>query len=76
MNNSYDEYLLELGTLYDVGLNDGTVLKKVRYIGTKQNLGKPMMCFKTENSKAVTVNPSYNSFCIEHEHTQKGEENG
>ena len=65
----------KLGTKYDVGLNDGTVLKRVRYIGTKQNLGKPMMCFKNEESQVVTVNPSYNSFCLEN-NTQKGEENG
>ena len=65
MSASYNEHLLELGIEYDVGINDGTILKKVRFVGTKQHYGKPIMCFKTENEETVTVNPSYNSFCIE-----------
>ena len=81
MNTSYDDIILALGTQYDVGINDGTVFKKVRYIGTKQHFGKPLLCFKTENKETVTVNPSYNSFCIEQginqlESKEKGDDNG
>ncbi len=79
MNTSYDDIILSLGAQYDVGINDGTIFKKVRYIGTKQHFGKPMLCFKTENKETITVNPSYNSFCIEQGLEQlessKGEEN-
>ena len=45
MNTSYDDIILSLGAQYDVGINDGTIFKKVRYIGTKQHFGKPMLCF-------------------------------
>jgi len=79
MNTSYDEHILSLGECYDVGQNDGTVFKKVRYIGTKQHFGKAMMCFKTDNKETITVNPSYNSFCIEQglsQEEKKGEDNG
>ena len=73
MNISYDEHLLELGTCYDVGINDGTIFNKVLYIGSKQHNGRPMMCFKTENKEVVIINPSYNSFCMAHSNTEEGE---
>jgi len=77
---------LTLGECYDVGQNDGTIFKKVRYVGTKQHYGKPMMCFRTDNKQTITVNPSYNSFCVGQESEieedgimlldEKGEKNG
>lgn len=60
-----DEGLLTEGLEYTVGINDGTMFKRVIYKGTKFFNGKPMMCFETENKSQVSVNPSYHSFTIE-----------
>ncbi len=60
-----DEGLLTEGIEYTIGINDGTMFKRVVYKGTKLFNGKPMMCFETENKSQVSVNPSYHSFTIE-----------
>tara|TARA_R100001594_G_scaffold147135_1_gene199671 strand:- start:9 stop:266 length:258 start_codon:yes stop_codon:yes gene_type:complete len=65
MNNNYSEKVLTEGARYTIGMNDGCTFKNVIYEGQKQFNGKSMMCFKTDESKQVTVNPSYFSFAIE-----------
>ena len=67
MSEHYSEKLLIEGTRYIVGMNDGCTFKDVIYEGTKQFHGKNMMCFKTNKSKQITVNPSYFSFAVEGE---------
>ena len=68
MNEHYSEELLTKGTRYDpVGMNDGCTFKNIIYEGTKQFHGKNMMCFKTNKSEQITVNPSYFSFAVEGE---------
>ena len=62
---SIDEGLLTEGLEYTIGINDGTMFKRVVYKGTKLFNRKPMMCFETENKSQVSVNPSYHSFTIE-----------
>ena len=66
-NSSYDEELLIQGSQYTIGTNDGKEFKKVSFVGFKQLNGKPMMVFKTNHNKQVSVNPSYYSFTIEEE---------
>ena len=65
MNEHYSEKLLTKGTRYTVGMNDGCTFKNIIYEGTKQFYGKNMMCFKTNKSEQITVNPSYFSFAVE-----------
>ena len=66
-NSSYDESLLIQGSQYTVGTNDGKEFKKVAFVGLKQLNGKPMMVFKTNEDKQVSINPSFHSFIIEEE---------
>ena len=67
MNSSYDESLLIQGSQYTVGTNDGKEFKKVALVGLRQLKGKPMMVFKTNENKQVSINPSFHSFIIEEE---------
>ena len=66
-NSSYDESLLIQGSQYTVGTNDGKEFKKVSFVGLRQLNGKPMMVFKTDEDKQVSINPSFHSFIIEEE---------
>ena len=66
-NSSYDESLLIQGSQYTVGTNDGKEFKKVAFVGLRQLNGKPMMVFKTNENKQVSINPSFHSFIIEEE---------
>ena len=66
-NSSYDESLLIQGSQYTIGTNDGKEFKKVSFVGLKQLNGKPMMVFKTNENKQVSINPSFHSFIIEEE---------
>ena len=65
--SSYDESLLIQGSQYTVGTNDGKEFKKVAFVGLRQLNGKPMMVFKTDEDKQVSINPSFHSFIIEEE---------
>ena len=67
MNSSYDESLLIQGSQYTIGTNDGKEFKKVSFVGLRQLNGKPMMVFKTNENKQVSINPSFHSFIIEEE---------
>ena len=58
-NSSYDESLLIQGSQYTVGTNDGKEFKKVAFVGLRQLNGKPMMVFKTDEDKQVSINPSF-----------------
>lgn len=64
-NSSYDEGLLIQGSQYTIGTNDGKEFKKVSFVGLKQLNGKPMMVFRTDGDKQVTINPSFHSFTVE-----------
>ena len=64
-NSSYDESLLIQGSQYTIGTNDGKEFKKVSFVGFKQLNGKPMMVFRTDGDKQVTINPSFHSFTVE-----------
>ena len=66
-NSSYDDSLLIQGSQYTVGTNDGKEFKKVSFVGLKQLNGKPMMVFRTNEDKQVSINPSFHSFIIEEE---------
>ena len=66
-NSSYDESLLIQGSQYTIGINDGKEFKKVSFVGLKQLNGKPMMVFRTNEDKQVSINPSFHSFIIEEE---------
>ena len=65
MNNINDE-LLKQGMSYTVGTNDGKVFDRVVYKGTRNVLGKQIMCFETEHRESVNVNPSYFSYSIDY----------
>ena len=62
---SYDENILEKGKCYSVGTNDGKEFRRVVYRGTKLLNGKPMMVFRTEDNRKLTVNPSFHTFTLE-----------
>ena len=64
-NSSYDEGLLIQGSQYTIGTNDGKEFKKVSFVGFKQLNGKPMMVFRTDGDKQITINPSFHSFTVE-----------
>lgn len=66
-NSSYDENILIEGCQYTIGTNDGKEFKKVSFVGLKQLNGKPMMVFKTDEDKQISVNPSFHSFIVEEE---------
>ena len=66
-NSSYDECLLIQGSQYTIGTNDGKEFKKVSFVGLKQLNGKPMMVFRTDEDKQVSINPSFHSFIVEEE---------
>ena len=63
--DNINEELLERGLVYTVGTNDGKVFDRVVYKGTRNVLGKHIMCFETEHRESVNVNPSYFSYSIE-----------
>ena len=60
-----DNELLEKGLSYSVGTNDGKVFERIVYKGTKNIMGKNIMCFETQNRESVSINPSYFSYSIE-----------
>ena len=66
-NSSYDESLLIQGSQYTIGTNDGKEFNKVSFVGLKQLNGKPMMVFRTDEDKQVSINPSFHSFIVEEE---------
>ena len=63
--NNMNEELLQQGMSYTVGINDGKVFDRVVYKGTRNVMGKQIMCFETEHRESVNVNPSYFSYSIE-----------
>jgi hypothetical protein len=75
---SRTEETLNHGCLYDVGINDGTVFRNVKYLGTKLYYGKPIMVFKTVSMDTIqdeiTINPSYHSWTIEKGHFDEMDE--
>jgi len=63
--NNLNEELLERGLIYTVGTNDGKVFNRIVYKGTRNVMGKNIMCFETEHKESISVNPSYFSYSIE-----------
>ena len=66
-NSLHDESLLIQGSQYTIGTNDGKEFNKVSFVGLKQLNGKPMMVFRTDEDKQVSINPSFHSFIVEEE---------
>jgi hypothetical protein len=64
-SSSFNNELLERGLSYSVGTNDGKVFERIVYKGTRNIMGKNIMCFETENKETVSINPSYFSYTIE-----------
>jgi len=60
-----DNELLERGLAYTVGTNDGKVFNRIVFKGTRNVMGKQIMCFETEHRESISVNPSYFSYSIE-----------
>lgn len=58
-NSTYDDGLLAEGIEYDVAINTGVTYNRAVFKGYKQLNGKKMMCFSTQSSKSLTINPSY-----------------
>ena len=63
--DNINEELLERGLAYTVGTNDGKVFNRVVFKGTRNVMGKQIMCFETEHRESISVNPSYFSYSIE-----------
>ena len=63
--STYNDEILIEGCEYSVGTNDGKEFSKVAFEGYKKLYRKPMLSFRTNNNKQVTINPSYMSFAIE-----------
>jgi hypothetical protein len=70
---SFNQIIFEEDGVYSVGFNDGREFSRIKYIGTKLLNGKSMLCFKTEESLDLSVNPSYVSFYIKQANTDKKE---
>jgi len=64
-NDAYHDTILAEGQEYIIGINDGSSFNGAIYVGTKLYHGKPIMVFKTEDNRQLTVNPSYHSFTLE-----------
>jgi|TARA_R100000789_G_scaffold86674_1_gene82863 hypothetical protein len=70
---SYDEGLLEYGSQYSLGTNDGKEFRRVTFIGYKLMFGKQIMVFETQDSSKLTVNPSYHCWTLEENETHRKE---
>ena len=70
---SFNQIIFEEDGIYSVGFNDGREFSRIKYVGTKLLNGKSMLCFKTEESLDLSVNPSYVSFYIKQVNTDKKE---
>ena len=70
---SFNQIIFEEDGIYGIGLNDGREFNRIKYVGTKLLNGKSMLCFKTEESLDLSVNPSYVSFYIKQANTDKKE---
>ena len=57
--NTFDDGILAEGIEYDVAINTGVTYNKAIFKGYKQLNGRKMMCFSTQSSKSLTINPSY-----------------
>jgi hypothetical protein len=64
-DRSYSDYLFTPGSIYTVGINDGTTFREIVYKGSKLFNGKQIMVFETLNRNQLTINPSYHSFTLE-----------
>ena len=67
---TYDEGILSEGIEYDVATNDGKEFVRAIFTGYKMNNGKRMMCFKTQKSNSLIINPSYLCWLMEQESTE------
>lgn len=66
---SYNQISFDENETYSVGFNDGREFNKIRYICSRLLNGKTMLCFETEDSHDLTLNPSYISFYIKDTNT-------
>ena len=64
-DTTYDEGILAEGSEYTVGTNDGTTFNRAIFTKYKMHNGKKMMCFKTQASTSLVINPSYVCWLME-----------
>lgn len=63
--DSYDDELLKINQMYSsVGINDGTIFKRLRFIGFRSMNGKSICVFMSTDNKVITVNPSYLAYTM------------
>ena len=67
---TYDEGILSEGSEYNVGTNDGTMFNRAIFTKYKMHNGKKMMCFKTQESNSLVINPSYVCWLMEQDMTE------
>tara|TARA_R110002020_G_scaffold404541_1_gene614660 strand:- start:181 stop:414 length:234 start_codon:yes stop_codon:yes gene_type:complete len=67
----HDDGILEIDEKYTVGTNDGREFRHVTFKGYKLLNGKPMMVFKTDYNKQLSVNPSYYSFTLKEDRIEE-----
>ena len=70
---SFNQIVFEEDGMYSVGFNDGREFRRIKYVGTKLLNGKSLLCFKTEESLDLSINPSYVSFYIKQANIDKKE---
>ena len=57
--NTFDDGLLAAGIEYDVAINTGITYNRAIFKGYKQLNGRKMLCFSTQSSESLIINPSY-----------------
>ena len=73
--NEYDEDICTVGNEYRIGFNDGSVIKRIVYLGDKMSCGKMMRCYETKETKMKAfINPSYTAFILEENMTELNQE--
>lgn len=65
VDSTYDEGILNEGIEYNVATNNGKEFDRAIFTGYKMQNGKKMMCFKTQKSNSLIINPSYLSSIME-----------
>ena len=70
IDSTYDEGILDEGIEYNIATNDGKEFDRAIFTGYKMHNGKKMMCFQTQKSNSLIINPSYLCWLMEQETTE------
>lgn len=57
--NTYNDEVFAEGIEYDVHTNTGITYNRAIFKGFRQVNGKKVMCFSTQSSESLIINPSY-----------------